>query len=163
VLEVPPAAVSEQGALRLIADGTGLAGGLGYVALFGLIAYTYSGSPVGTTFDKSPLLCHDRRRTVPLMSADIRCRLGLHRYRPRRNANELYWECTRCGRRRFGGPPDLRSIGDDFPTPMGEPRPGKAWGRACLAAAEWLIVGMGPRSLLKLADPDWLVVQSVVR
>ena len=39
VLEVPPAAVSEQGAPRLIADGTGLAGGLGYVALFGLIAY----------------------------------------------------------------------------------------------------------------------------
>jgi uncharacterized membrane protein YeiB len=39
VLEVPPAAVSEQGALRLIADGTGLAGGLGYVALFGLIAH----------------------------------------------------------------------------------------------------------------------------
>jgi len=39
VLEVPPAAVSEQGALRLIAEGTGLAGGLGYVALFGLIAY----------------------------------------------------------------------------------------------------------------------------
>jgi uncharacterized protein len=38
VLEVPPAAVSEQGALRLIADGTGLAAGLGYVALFGLIA-----------------------------------------------------------------------------------------------------------------------------
>jgi uncharacterized protein len=39
VLEVPPAAVSEQGALRPIADGTGLAGGLGYVALFGLIAH----------------------------------------------------------------------------------------------------------------------------
>lgn len=39
VLEVPPPAVSEQGALRLIADGTGLAGGLGYVALFGLIAH----------------------------------------------------------------------------------------------------------------------------
>ena len=39
VLEVPPAAVSEQGALRLIADGTGIAGGLGYVALFGLIVY----------------------------------------------------------------------------------------------------------------------------
>jgi uncharacterized protein len=39
VLEVPPAAVSEQGALRLIADGTGLAAGLGYVALFGLIAH----------------------------------------------------------------------------------------------------------------------------
>lgn len=39
VLGVPPAAVSEQGALRLIADGTGLAGGLGYVALFGLIAH----------------------------------------------------------------------------------------------------------------------------
>jgi uncharacterized protein len=35
----PPAAVSEQGALRLIADGTGLAAGLGYVALFGLIAH----------------------------------------------------------------------------------------------------------------------------
>jgi hypothetical protein len=53
------------------------------------------------------------------MSADIRCRLGLHRYRPQRNAAELYWECTRCGRRKFGDPPDLRSIGDDFPTPMG--------------------------------------------
>ncbi len=39
VLEVPAAAVSEEGALRLIADGTGLAGGLGYVALFGLIAH----------------------------------------------------------------------------------------------------------------------------
>jgi uncharacterized protein len=39
VLEVPPAAISEQGALRLIADGTGLAAGLGYMALFGLIAY----------------------------------------------------------------------------------------------------------------------------
>jgi uncharacterized protein len=38
VLEVPPAAISEQGALRLIADGTGLAAGLGYVAVFGLIA-----------------------------------------------------------------------------------------------------------------------------
>ena len=43
VLEVPPAAVSEQGALRLIADGTGLAGGLGYVALFGLIAHRMPG------------------------------------------------------------------------------------------------------------------------
>jgi uncharacterized protein len=43
VLEVPPAAVSEQGALRLIADGTGLAGGLGYVALFGLLAYRMPG------------------------------------------------------------------------------------------------------------------------
>ena len=39
VLAVPAAAVSEQGALRLVADGTGLAGGLGYVALFGLIAF----------------------------------------------------------------------------------------------------------------------------
>jgi uncharacterized protein len=39
VLEVPPAAVSEQGALRLLADGTGLAAGLGYVALFGLLAH----------------------------------------------------------------------------------------------------------------------------
>jgi uncharacterized protein len=38
VLKVPAAAVSEEGALRLIADGTGLAGGLGYVAVFALIA-----------------------------------------------------------------------------------------------------------------------------
>lgn len=38
VLDVPPAAISEQGALRLIADGTGLAAGLGYVAVFGLTA-----------------------------------------------------------------------------------------------------------------------------
>jgi hypothetical protein len=53
------------------------------------------------------------------MRTDIRCRLGLHRYRPRRNASELYWECTRCGRMRFGEPPDLRSPGDNFPTPLG--------------------------------------------
>ncbi|WEV29381.1 DUF418 domain-containing protein [Streptomyces sp. 71268] len=37
-LDVPGEAVSEEGALRLVLDGTGLAGGLGYVALFGLLA-----------------------------------------------------------------------------------------------------------------------------
>ncbi|GAB3145970.1 DUF418 domain-containing protein [Micromonospora sonneratiae] len=43
VWQVPPAAVSETGALRLIQDGTGIGGGLGYVALFALIAYRLSG------------------------------------------------------------------------------------------------------------------------
>ena len=38
VLDVPPAAVSETGALALIHDTTGLGGGLGYVAVFGLVA-----------------------------------------------------------------------------------------------------------------------------
>lgn len=38
VLEVPAAAVSEEGALRLLADGTGLAGGLGLGALLGSAA-----------------------------------------------------------------------------------------------------------------------------
>ena len=40
--DVPPAAVSEAGALPPIQDGTGLAGGLGYVALFGLLAVRLS-------------------------------------------------------------------------------------------------------------------------
>lgn len=42
VLDVPPAAVSEEGALTLIRNFTGLAGGLGYVAIFGLIAHWMS-------------------------------------------------------------------------------------------------------------------------
>ncbi|WP_254392215.1 DUF418 domain-containing protein [Streptomyces buecherae] len=37
-LDVPGEAVSEEGALHLVLEGTGLAGGLGYVALFGLLA-----------------------------------------------------------------------------------------------------------------------------
>ncbi|MFC7330604.1 DUF418 domain-containing protein [Marinactinospora rubrisoli] len=37
-LEVPAAAVAEEGALRLLQEATGLAGGLGYVAVFALVA-----------------------------------------------------------------------------------------------------------------------------
>ena len=43
VLDVPPAAVGEQGALRVLADTTGLAAGLGYVAGFALVAHWLSG------------------------------------------------------------------------------------------------------------------------
>jgi uncharacterized protein len=39
VLDDPPAAVGEEGALRVIADPTGLAAGLGYVALLSLLAH----------------------------------------------------------------------------------------------------------------------------
>ncbi|MEJ3745983.1 DUF418 domain-containing protein [Actinomycetes bacterium KLBMP 9797] len=41
-LDVPAAAVAESGALAEIAAGTGLFGGLGYVALFGLLAHRMS-------------------------------------------------------------------------------------------------------------------------
>jgi len=70
-------------------------------------------------FDKNPLAVPSMPEDSTSMSRGIRCRLGLHRYRPRRDASELYWECTRCGRMRFGEPPDLRSPGDNFPTPLG--------------------------------------------
>ncbi len=39
---MPPNAVTEAGAFKLLADATGLAGGLGYVAVFGLFAHRMS-------------------------------------------------------------------------------------------------------------------------
>ncbi|GAB3209120.1 DUF418 domain-containing protein [Marinactinospora endophytica] len=52
LLRVPAAAVGEQGVLQVLQSTTGLAGGLGYVALFGLIAHWWStrsrGGPVVT-------------------------------------------------------------------------------------------------------------------
>ena len=51
------------------------------------------------------------RRGIHPMGRDIRCRLRLHRYRPKRNADrKVYWECTRCGYVRWKGP-DLGAVG----------------------------------------------------
>jgi uncharacterized protein len=50
IWEVPAAAQSETGALRLVQDGTGLAGGLGYVAAFGLLAHALTRRPGRSRF-----------------------------------------------------------------------------------------------------------------
>ena len=46
------------------------------------------------------------------MAKDIRCRLRLHRYRPKKNdAREVYWECSRCGHMKAYDPPDPGMFG----------------------------------------------------
>ncbi len=45
VLDVPPAAVSEDGVFGLLQNGTGIAAGLGYVAVFGLVAHRLAQRP----------------------------------------------------------------------------------------------------------------------
>ena len=46
------------------------------------------------------------------MAMDIRCRLRLHRYRPKKNdLREVYWECTRCGHMKAYDPPDPGMFG----------------------------------------------------
>ena len=46
------------------------------------------------------------------MAKDIRCRLRLHRYRPKKNdGGEVYWECTRCEHMKAFPPVDPMEFG----------------------------------------------------
>ena len=49
------------------------------------------------------------------MAKDIRCRLRLHRYRPKKSdGGEVYWECTRCGHMKAYDPVDPGAAGSGY-------------------------------------------------